>query len=154
LIPALEGISCRLVIIGKIGTDITELLEKHQVVFENINVAISEAEIIRHYQESDIVSFVSLLEGFGMPIVEANTVGRVVITGNNSSMPEIAGNAAHIVDSYDIAAIREGIMKLIKDDVYREQLIQNGYENCKRFHKETIADQHYELYREVAALNG
>jgi glycosyltransferase involved in cell wall biosynthesis len=88
-----------------------------------------------------------------MPIIEANTVGRVVITGNTSSMPEIAGNAAHIVDSYRVEEIRSGIMRLIQDDTYREQLIQNGYENCKRFDKEKIATQHYELYREVMALN-
>ena len=58
---------------------------------------------------TDILSFVSTYEGFGMPIVEANAIGRVVVTSNVLSMPEVAGNAAHLVDPFDVNSIREGI---------------------------------------------
>jgi glycosyltransferase involved in cell wall biosynthesis len=81
-----------------------------------------------------------------MPIVEANAVGRVVITGNVTSMPEVAGNAAHLVDPFSIAEIRDGLVKIINDQTYRDKLIKNGLENCKRFSIETISDQFRSLY--------
>jgi glycosyltransferase involved in cell wall biosynthesis len=146
LIPALEGISCEFVIVGRITADINALLRKYNIVYKIIDKAITEAEIIEHYKAADIVSFVSTLEGFGMPIIESNTVGRCVVTSNVSSMPEIAGDAAEIVDPYFTNAIKEGIKKIIDDAGYRQCLIHNGYKNIKRFTIESIIPQYVELY--------
>jgi glycosyltransferase involved in cell wall biosynthesis len=107
--------------------------------------------MVNKYKECDLVTFVSTHEGFGMPIVEANIVGRPVVTANVSSMPEVAGNAAHLVDPFDVADIRRGILKVIEEDAYREQLILNGFENQKRFKAELIAGQLEAIYRRVAA---
>jgi len=106
-------------------------------------------ELIEQYQQCDMLSFVSLLEGFGLPILEAQSTGRPVITSNLSSMPEVAGRGACLVDPYNVGSIREGILKVIKDSEYRETLIAEGLENVKRFNIETVTQQYIELYQEV-----
>jgi len=150
IIPALQGIPCQYIIIGKLDTNVKGLLAEHAIEYQSIERALSEDELLHQYQACDILSFVSTLEGFGMPIVEANGVGRVVITGNTSSMPEIAGDAAHLVDPMDISAIREGFLKVIDDAGYRNQLIENGFQNVKRFDKKRIGDEYFSLYRRMA----
>jgi glycosyltransferase involved in cell wall biosynthesis len=85
------------------------------------------------------VVFPSLYEGFGLPIVEAQAVGRPVITSNLWSMPEIAGEGACIVDPYDVQSIKSGLMRVINDTEYRENLINKGFENVRRFDEEKIA---------------
>jgi len=149
IIPALSGISCTYTILGRLSENQRNLLMQNQVEFENIDKAISDQEVLSLYQSCDLVSFVSTLEGFGMPIVEANATGRAVITGNTTSMPEIAGDAAHLVDPFDIEAIREGFIKVISDEEYRNQLISNGYRNVQRFDKSRIAEQYFSLYRMI-----
>ncbi|PZR04182.1 MAG: glycosyltransferase family 1 protein, partial [Flavobacterium psychrophilum] len=110
---------------------------------------LTDEEILDKYKSADIVSFVSTYEGFGMPIVEANAIGRVVITSRILSMPEVAGNAAHLVDPYDVQSIRDGIIKVITDAQYRNALIANGYLNRQRFSAETIALQYAAIYHHL-----
>ena len=81
--------------------------------------------------------------------MEANAVGRPVITSNLLSMPEVAGDAACIVDPYNIAEIRAGILRIINDEFYREALIHNGFSNALRFDPKEIARQYIELYKEL-----
>jgi glycosyltransferase involved in cell wall biosynthesis len=147
LVPALKGIPCTLVIIGKIDQELKDLIAHNNIQLELFDRRLSDEEVQTEYQKADIVSLVSTLEGFGMPIVEANAVGRVCIAGNNSSMPEIAQEAAHLVDAYSIDAIHQGIQKLINDAPYREQLIQNGYRNAARFSAASLAQQYASIYR-------
>ena len=97
-----------------------------------------------------MISFCSLLEGFGLPILEAQATGRPVITSNLSSMPEVAGNGALLVDPYDVNAIRKGILRIIQDGALRENLIVKGLENVKRFSPQKVADAYVELYRLIA----
>ena len=148
LISALAGIHCRLIIIGKLQVHILKLLEDHQVLFEN-KINLTQLEIIRMYEECDIVTFISTFEGFGMPIIEANTIERPVIAGNSSSMPEVGSNAAYYVNAFSIEEIRKGILELIENADLREKLITNGRINRKRFSGESIAEMYYDLYREV-----
>jgi len=85
-----------------------------------------------------------------MPILEAQATGRVVITSNILSMPEVAGDAACLVDPENIAGIRAGFMKIINDDDYRNHLIERGFENIKRFDPQRIAQQYLSLYQKTA----
>lgn len=148
VIPALAGIDCRLTIIGKLSESQLALLKKHQIQYRNL-VGISDQELINVYQESDLLVFCSTLEGFGLPIIEAQSIGRPVITGNISSMPEVAGMGAHLVDPYDISAIHQGIQKIINEKSYRDQLIKYGFENIKRFDPQKIAFQYYQIYQQL-----
>src|SRR5690606_13296776 len=102
----------------------------------------------------DIILFPSIYEGFGLPITEGNKAGRVVITSNISPMKDIAGDAACLVDPFDVLSIRNGLLKVMEDDVYRERLIKNGFENVKRFDAEFISDQYLAIYQKVAAGAG
>ncbi len=151
LVEALKEIPCHLEIIGDgVAKEVMDKLDQYGLSC-SISARLSEEEMVNKYKECDLVTFVSTHEGFGMPIVEANIVGRPVVTANVSSMPEVAGNAAHLVDPFDVADIRRGILKVIEEDAYREQLILNGFENQKRFKAELIAGQLEAIYRRVAA---
>ena len=86
-----------------------------------------------------------------MPIVEANCVERPVLTSNISSMLEVAGDAACLADPYNIDAIRKGLLRIINDDKFREQLIINGRKNRLRFDGQVIADAYYEIYKKIAS---
>lgn len=150
LIEALSGLDCCLDIVGRHVPEYEELCRKHNLRY-SYSWGLSDEEILRKYQEADIVSLVSTYEGFGMPILEGQTVGRPVMTGNVSSMPEVAGDAACLVDPYDVASIREGFRRVIEDEAYRENLVAKGFENVKRFDPDAIARQYLELYQRVAA---
>lgn len=152
LIEALKDIPCLLNIVGKKNQEYEDLLRKYniQYIYEG---GLSNAEIIERYEKADIISLISTYEGFGMPILEAQAVGRPVITSNVYSMPEVAGNSAVIVDPLDIQAIKSAFIRIINDDNYRVERINKGIENIKRFDPDVIANMYLELYRKIAELN-
>ncbi|MGB8194358.1 MAG: glycosyltransferase family 1 protein [Chitinophagaceae bacterium] len=149
LIEALEGIPCILEIIGKQNAEYEQLLKEKNVAYE-YKWGLSDDEMLQRYEAADILALASTYEGFGMPILEAQAVGRPVITADLYSMPEVAGDAAYLADPFDVASIRAGILRIINDDAYREALVQKGFDNVKRFDAEKIAGEYLELYRETA----
>ena len=152
LIEALQNIRCILDIVGKHEMELEELLKKYKINYE-YKQGLSDDEIIQKYRDADIVSLVSTYEGFGMPILEGQAIGRPIITSNISSMPQVAGNGACLVDPYNIVSIREGITKIINDSEYRNDLLCKGFENVKRYDPDKIAIQYYNLYKKVAEGN-
>lgn len=146
LIQALEGVNCHLAIVGNLSLEQTKMLEKCHIDYSNY-YNLSQNEIIEQYKNCDIVAFISTFEGFGMPIVEANSIERVVVTSNISSMPEVAGDAALLVNPYDIIAIRTGILKVVRDKRLRENLINKGKVNRLRFNGDKIAQLYLEQYK-------
>lgn len=148
LIPALAGLSCHLHIIGPMNQQQLTLLGRYKVKYSNA-ADLSNEQVVEEYRQADIVSFVSLYEGFGLPIVEAQATGRPVLTSNLSSMPEVAGDGALLVNPYDINEIRLGIQRLIQEESLRQKLVEEGLENVKRFQPAAIAGQYAALYREV-----
>lgn len=83
--------------------------------------------------------YVSLFEGFGIPIIEAQQAGTAVITSSTSSMPEVAGNAAIIVNPENHTEVATAMQKIFSDTGFRQQLIELGTENCKRFSRQQSA---------------
>lgn len=145
---ALERIDCHLHIIGRITEEARVRLEALQIDYSN-TWDLSDEEVYAAYQECDLLLFASTLEGFGMPILEAQTVGRPVITSNLSSMAEVAGHSACLVDPYSVDSIRGGILRVIHDEAYRRELLLAGFENIKRFRPEQVARAYADLYEEL-----
>jgi len=145
----LKGVTCKLSIVGVLTDQQKIELEENNIDYSNV-VNISNEELKQQYEDSDMLAFVSTYEGFGMPIVEAQIVGRPVITSNLLSMPEVAGNAALLIDPFNVEEIRSGVMKIISDVAYRNDLIEKGRNNAIRFSVETITNEYAELYRQIS----
>lgn len=152
LVEALQGIPCRLVIVGRISETIREMCQRFGVEIENLQ-DLTDSEIVEQYRDADIVSFCSTYEGFGMPIIEAQALGKPVITSDLSPMKEVAGGAAIMVDPFNVEQIRNGILSLINNGDLREQLVKLGLENVKRFEAANIARQYEALYEEIYEAN-
>jgi glycosyltransferase involved in cell wall biosynthesis len=148
LIEAIKNINCKLIIVGNLTKNIEYKLKEYKIDFENY-FDLKFHEIINQYKNADIISFISTYEGFGIPILEANATGRVVITSNISPMKDVAGNAALLVDPYNITEIHEGILNLIKNQELRNSLINNGIENIKKYSIDLISEKYLDLYNKI-----
>ena len=91
----------------------------------------------------------SLYEGFGLPIIEAMACGVPVVTSNTSSLPEVAGGAAILVNPYDISAIADAISFALKDNYGRKEMIEKGLKNAKRFSWKESAQKVLETFENV-----
>jgi glycosyltransferase involved in cell wall biosynthesis len=98
--------------------------------------------------------FPSLYEGFGIPVLEAGVCGVPVITSNTSSLPEVAGDAALLVDPHDVDAIAEAMYRLVSDPQLADELRRRGKENVKRFSWEKCARETLAVLESVARNRG
>jgi len=145
VIVALNGISCHLKIIGKLNEKQLELLNFYKIDYSCAS-NLTDQEIYEEYIQSDIVSFPSIFEGFGMPVIEGQAVGRAVLTSAIEPIIEISGEGAHFVNPENVESIKEGFNKLINLDTYRIELIGKGVLNARRFEAKYIAEQYSKVY--------
>jgi len=148
LARALKGVNCTLRIIGKMTDEQRVVLSENQVKYEN-TCDLSDEQLREEYRRADIVAFCSLYEGFGLPIIEAQSMRKPVISSNISPMIETSGKAAYLADPKDAASIREGILTIIRDSEYRDKLVADGLANIKRFAGEVVARQYEEYYEKI-----
>jgi glycosyltransferase involved in cell wall biosynthesis len=102
------------------------------------------------YRLADAFVFPSLYEGFGLPPLEAMASGTPVVTSNVSSLPEVVGNAAVLVDPYDVNSIANGIQTILEDPLYREKLTKNGLERAKHYSWERSVAKVKQIYGELS----
>lgn len=110
---------------------------------------IDEKDLPAIYSGCHIFLYPSLYEGFGLPILEAMACGAPVISSNTSSMPEVCGDAAILINPMDVTQLRNSIELLIGDDGLRKSLIIKGIENAKRFSWEKTAQETLKIYQNV-----
>jgi len=108
-------------------------------------------EVLRiFYDVAKIFVFPSLYEGFGLPPLEAMAHGTPVVTSNTSSLPEVAGNAALLVNPENVFEIQRALQRALLDPVLRARMKQRGYEQAQRFSWTCSVERILAIYREVA----
>ena len=102
------------------------------------------------YRLAAVFVFPSLYEGFGLPPLEAMASGTPVVTSNLSSLPEVVGDAAVLVDPYDALDIKEGIKRVLTDPALRAELVRKGLARAREFSWEDSVRRTRQVYQEVA----
>lgn len=148
LIQAVEGLKIHLDIVGKLNDEYISALQKYKIDYSNY-VEVSSEKIVELYKTSDIVSFPTFAEGFGLIIIEANQIGKPVISSDIPVIHEVANDACHFVNPNDIQEIKDGILKIWHDEYYRCRLIELGYKNAERFTLDKMRKNYYNLYEDV-----
>ena len=126
---------------------ITDLGMHEDVIFTGF---ISDKEVVLYYSNARCLLLPSLYEGFGFPALEAMACGCPVITSNNSSLPEVVGDAAIMVNPYDVHAIAKALKEVLTNDGLRGRMIERGLAQSKKFSWEKAAKQTLEVYNRVA----
>lgn len=103
------------------------------------------------YGGAECFAFPSLYEGFGLPVLEAMACGIPVLSSNVTSLPEVAGDAALLVDPYDVEALAAGLDQLLADEVLRQDLSRRGLERAAQFTWERTATATWQVLEETAA---
>jgi glycosyltransferase involved in cell wall biosynthesis len=147
-ILAISKINCEVLIIGKLDQQKLFLLKKLKIKYSNY-LNLSDGEVYKLYCKSDILLFASTYEGFGMPILEAQAVGRPVITSNIEPLTYVGGKGALYVNPVSVQSIKLALKELISNNVLRKKLIINGLNNIKRFNVQAILQQHYDCYKAI-----
>lgn len=147
-ICALQGLQCTLIIIGELTHDQMALLASCRINYKNF-FNLPYLELADWYFKCHIVCFTSTYEGFGMPIIEAQLIGRPVVTSDIEPMNWVAGDSACLVNPYDEISIRKGIEKVLKDKAYRIRLVKKGRENVRRFEPHKLANMYMDEYKKI-----
>lgn len=148
-IEALKGIRCHFRIIGEVS-DGQEKRMKEYGIQHSAGINLSDEEILKEYRNADIINFPSLYEGFGMPVIEGQATGRVVITSDLEPMTEIAGGAAILVNPNDTQSMHDAYLRTMDENVRRE-VIAKGTKNVQRFQLKDIAYRYFSAYSKTDA---
>ncbi len=149
-LEALKGLPCRIHVVGRLDAAQESALADTGAHSRN-SIDLKGEAMVAAYREADIVALVSTYEGFGLPIIEAQAVGRVVVASNASSLPEASGGAAILVDPLNVAAIRAGFERALNDAALPAELIERGRANAARFAPVKVALAYVALYEQLAA---
>lgn len=147
-----EAVDIELVLAGGEGWMSQSLYEMADEVSDQIRLLgyVADADLPSIMAGAQFFCLPSLFEGFGLPILEAQHYGTAVMTANNSSLPEVAGDAAILVDPTDVDAIAQAMLHLSRDEDLRQKLIAAGYENVKRFSWEKAAAETMAVLEEAS----
>lgn len=146
----------KLVFVGKLG-EYGEQSKKwaEQQNFKNIvftGFVESDAQLAWLYKNVEAYVFPSLMEGFGLPALEAMAHGAPVVSSNATCLPEVYGDAAHYFDPEDVSDMTRAICEVLEDKKLREELIKKGAQQIKKYSWHRMAEQTLAIY--IATLRG
>ena len=111
---------------------------------------VADEDLPAFYRSASAFVYPSLFEGFGIPPLEAMACGTPVVTSNTSSLPEVAGDAALLIDPYDEQELANALLRIVKDEPLRARLRERGLAQSKKFTWRNAAEKTLQLYRETA----
>lgn len=143
----------KLVIVGQKGWHTKELFEtikelnlENEVLFPGY---VPDGDLVLFYNAAEVFVYPSLYEGFGIPVLEAMACGCPVVTSNVSSLPEIAENAALLVNPLNVNELAKSVHKILKDSTIRDALINRGLRRAKEFTWDKTAHKTLDVYYQV-----
>lgn len=137
------------------------MLDYDKIELNKLLVEIDDTNLINHivltgyvintdlpaiYSQCDVFLYPSLRESFGIPMLEAMSCNVPVITSNTSSMPEVSGGAAHIINPFNPEEITQGLIEILQNATYRKSLCDKGLERSKQFSWNNMARDYLKLY--------
>lgn len=153
---ATSRVSYQLVIAGLPSRALTALrrLAQSMGVEEHVSFLgfIPEHTLVALYNAAETLVYPSLYEGFGLPVLEAMACGTAVISSTTGAIPEVAGDAAVLVNPYDVDAIAAAITRVVLDRALRESLIDMGFQRAAEFSWERCARQTLAVYERCMAV--
>lgn len=143
----------KLVLLGSIREELETLmslirkknLEDH-VIFTGF---VPEEELPFFYNASEFFVYISVYEGFGLPLLEAMSCKKATLSSNVTSIPEVVGNASYQVDPYDILKISESLCEISNNIMLKNELEEKAYKRSKVFSWEKCASSTLELYKDL-----
>lgn len=120
-----------------------------QTIFTGI---VSDDRLVELYQQATLFVFPSRYEGFGLPVLEAMACGCPVISSNASSLPEVTGEAAILIDPLDATELARAMVQVLSDPTVRRHLRERGLRQAARFSWERAARDTIAVYEQVMAL--
>lgn len=149
LIDAIDDIDkVELRLIGNQPIEIVNQLKIKNIKFSIVS-DLSRDELYNEYSCSDILFFASTKEGFGLPILEAQSVGIPVITSNTTAMPYVLGEGGILINPYSVESIRECILLFVNNKIDIENLKEKGYKNIERFTMLNFIESYKKIYNTI-----
>jgi glycosyltransferase involved in cell wall biosynthesis len=155
LIEAFESLDApwRLVLAGSAGFGAPAILDRiaRSPARARIEMPgyVTPAELGRWYARASVFAFPSLDEGFGMPLLEAMAAGTPIVTSLRSALPEVAGDAALLVDPEDTAALAAALGRLTRDSDLREDLVRRGRARVQTFSWDKAVRETWDVYTQL-----
>lgn len=142
----------KLVLVGPIRDNgaINEVIVKHPEAAKDIIFTgyVSEDELVWLYRNAYLFMYPSYFEGFGLPILEAMSVGNAVICSNTTSMPEVGGDAVQYCNPYDLESMVNSIENVVFKETYRNELKKKSVDQASKFSYEKAAKELMEIYKQ------
>lgn len=144
----------RLVLAGSYGFEAQETLDAIEASARRADISatgfVDDRQLAALYAQASIFAFPSLDEGFGIPLLEAMMAEVPILTSNRSALPEVAGDAALLVDPFQEEEIAAGLRRLAEDKSLRASLIAKGLERARQFSWDRTVEQTLHVYRQIA----
>lgn len=123
-------------------------IERDVVIFDQVN----DAELVRFYNAAQVLVMPSLLEGFGLPVLEAMACGTPVVASNRTAVPEVVGESGLLMNPTNVDEMAEALTRVLMDSELRARLAAQGVARARTFSAERMARGMREVYRTLGAV--